>query len=474
MKKIISALAMGALVATATFADVSVNLNFRQRANMYATASGDNTISAKGVVTKGTKTDESYAFFTDAYSGSGSDNLAISLSGDIVSFDMQWVADAAKTNGWRAKGYNASVFLGPVTVFGGLWADGKQNGAYRNKTLIDAGNFEGMDFEWHKMGSGYKNVPDNWIDNMVGAFGNLPENFAAGVSYKVPGIDNGALTLNATYITNETSSTYGADVAFSKAKHTYGFVADGRIDGLGQAELAVKYGDWGQKRSKKSTDPEKNDDYKGEMVQAIGAGLYVMPTTIKNLFTTIGGSIGVIDGNFEDYSAELRLHYVVKPNKFTITSFHSFSALTDAENFEDYQKDDRTDGSKGANVPIRSLADYSIANGNMKGAAIIQRDAILSNNIGVRYFVTPSLAVTGIVADMVGLGKDLGQKVIDKDGKETTDAIVQVRASLWAQFYADKNNSVSIGCVYAINDVTDTFGTKVSAMSIPVIFRVKM
>ena len=465
MKKIISALAMGALVATATFADVSVNLNFRQRANMYATASGDNTISSKGVVTKGTKTDESYAFFTDAYSGSGSDNLAISLSGDIVSFDMQWVADAAKTNGWRAKGYNASVFLGPVTVFGGLWADGKQNGAYRNKTLIDAGNFEGMDFEWHKMGSGYKNVPDNWIDNMVGAFGNLPENFAAGLSYKVPGIDNGALTLNATYITNETSSTYGADVAFAKAKHTYAFVADGRIDGLGQAELAVKYGDWGNRQ---------NGDK--EMLDAIGAGLYVMPTTIRNLFTTVGGSIGVIDGTFVDYSAELRLHYVAKPNKLTFTSFHSYSALTDGEKFvkDGFVKDDASDGTKGANVPIRSLADYSIANGNMKGAAIIQRDAILSNNLGVRYFVTPSLAVTGIVADMVGLGKDLGQKVVDKDGKETTDAIVQVRASLWAQFYADKNNSVSIGCVYAINDVTDTFGTKVSAMSIPVIFRVKM
>ncbi len=443
MKKIISALTLGAMVAGAAFADVSINLNFRQRANLFASSSEYTKLDKSEV--KATK----QAFFTDAYSGSGTDNLAISMSGDIVSFDMQWVADASKTAEWRAKGLNASVFLGPVTVFGGLWADGKQNGAYRNKVLIDAGNFEGMDFEWHKIGSGFKNVPDNWIDNMVGAFGNLPENYAAGVTYKVP-VDNGALSLNAAYITNEKSSTKNASIAWNNKGrgHTFSFVADGRIDGVASAELAVKYGDW--------INPNKDK----EVVPAIGAGLYVQPVTIKNLFTTIGGSIGMVDGNFEDYSAELRLHYVVKPNKFTVTSFHSFQALTDAENFKkDYS---------GSNDTIRTLADVetSATNGGLNGKFVINRDQILSNNLGLRYFVTPNLAVTGIVADFIGMGDNMGEKV--------DDMIMQLRCSAWAQFYADKNNSIAIGFVYAINDVTDKFGVNCTTMGIPVIFRVKM
>lgn len=461
MKKIISALTLGAMIAGAAFADVSINLNFRQRANLYTSANGKSvgTAAKKGTKAVLKDVDEKAALFTDAYSGSGSDNLAISLSGDIVSFDMQWVSDANKTNGWRAKGYNASVFLGPLTVFGGLWADGKQNGAYRNKVLIDAANLEGMDFEWKKMGSGFKGVPDNWVDNVVGMIGvNLPEYFALGGTYKVPGIDNGALAINVAYVTNESSSTYNNDVSYAKAgsKHSYNLVADGRIDGIGQAELCFKYGDYGNKLT---GDKEK--------VQAIAAGLFVQPVTVKNLFTTVGGSIGVVDGNFEDYNIDLRLHYVVKPNKFTITSFHSFQALTDAENF-------KKDYLKTANDTIRTLADVTAANGGINGKYVIQRDQILANNIGIRYFVTPKVAVTGIVADFIGLGECYGAKVFDKDGNETTDAIVQVRASLWGQFYADANNSVSIGFVYAINDVTDKFGPKCTTMGVPVIFRVKM
>ena len=58
----------------------------------------------------------------------------------------------------------------------------------------------------------------------------------------------------------------------------------------------------------------------------------------------------------------------------------------------------------------------------------------------------------------------------------TTDARVDIRASLWAQFYADKNNSVSIGCVYTQQDVTGAYAeaNQVSTFSVPVIFRVKM
>lgn len=446
MKKIISALTLGAMVAGAAFADVSVNLNFRQRATMYSQLNASDS-----------KNDTKDMFFTDAYCGNGSDNLSISLSGDIVSFDMQWVADEAKTNGWRAKGLNASVFLGPVTVFGGVWADGKQNGAYRNKVLIDAANLEGADFEWWKIGSGYANSPCNWIDNVVGLVGvNLPEAYSAGVSYKVPGIDNGALTINAAYVSNELTSTSNAVVAYNTkaAAHSYNLVADGRIDGIGQAEFCFKYGDY----------------QSAPALDAMAIGLYVMPTTVRNLFTTAGGAVGFVDMTATDWSAQLRLHYVVKPNKFMITSFHTAQGIIDPEGIT-------KDKLGVSNKLSRGIAQVEAYTGAMDGKSGIQsRDMVITNNLGIRYFVTPKLAVTGIFNDQIGMGKNMGAKLKDKDNKDTTDARMDIRCSAWAQFYADANNSVSIGCVYTQQDVTGAYAeaNQVSTFSVPVIFRVKM
>lgn len=459
MKKIISALTLGAMIAGAAFADVSVNLNFRQRAVLYTQLNANDS-----------KNDTKSGFYTDTYCGNGSDNLAISLSGDIVSFDMQWVTDEAKTNGWRAKGLNASVFLGPLTVFGGIWADGKQNGAYRNKVLIDAANLEGADFETWKIGSGYANSPANWIDNVVGMVGvNLPEFYALGGAYKVPGINNGALTVTAAYVSNEASNTTNKDVKYNTnaAMHSYNLVADGRIDGLGQAEFCFKYGDY---KSAPTLD-------------AMAIGLYVMPTTIRNLFTTIGGSIGMVDMTATDWSAQLRLHYVAKPNKLTFTSFHSAQALIDAKGI----KEDKLGVTNTVSRGIANLDAVIHAKGAcsaVTGAhdigdgktSVMSRDMVVTNNLAVRYFVTPKLAVTGIVADMIGMSENMGAKLKDKDGKDTTDAEIDLRASAWAQFYADANNSVSIGFVYTKADVTGVYNKdqQVSTFTVPVIFRVKM
>lgn len=449
MKKIISALTLGAMVACAAFADVSINLNYRQRALLYT------QYDLPGVTghEKG-----SNAFYVDKYNGNGSDNLAISLSGDIVSFDMQWVSDQSATAKWRAKGLNATVFLGPVTLYGGLWADGKLNGAYRAKQLCDATNFEGIDFEWKKLGSAYANAPDNFVDNLVAPVGvNLPEKYAIGASYKVPGISNGALALDLTMITNEESnkSNGALNDTTPMGKHTFAFRADGRVDGLGQGELVVKYGEYGKKKTGDK-----------ESVNAIAAGLYVQPAIDRALVLTVGGSLGMVDGNLEDIAAELRAHYVVTPNKFTITSFHHFSMLTDAENGKaDYGISNKTS---------RGIADYSNTEAyqGLGGKELFYRDQIISNNLAVRYFVTPKLAVVATVADMIGMGDNMGQ--------DAGDAVVQLRASAWAQIFADANNSVNIGFVYAVHNITeakDAAGNetkKGTTMGIPVILRVKL
>ena len=435
MKKIISALTLGAMIAGAAFADVSINLNFRQRANLYTTTGGE------GLTAKKT------ALFTDAYSGSGSDNLAISLSGDIVSFDMQLVTDASTTNEklWRSKKFAATVFLGPVELFGGLWADGKLNGAYRAKSDVDAGNLEGMDFEWKKLGSGFKNSPSFFCDNLVQPVNTKGESYALGATYKL-GLDNGAVNFNAAYITNADSSekTTAKDTG-SLRGHGFSFIADGRFDGLGQAELVLKYGS--SQQNKKDGDAN---------APAMAFGLYAQPSITRNLILTVGGAGSMVDGAFTDYSVDLRARYQVIPKKLSVSSFHSYSALTDAG----------VDSSL-SNETTKGIADGSAVTNGKCGGTTIKRDQILSNNLMVRYNVNDTLSVFGIVADMICMGDNKGVKV--------DDAIVQLRASAWAQFYADKNNSVAVGLVFSSYNFTDANnGKAVNMIAIPVIFRVKM
>ncbi len=431
MKKIISALTLGAMIAGAAFADVSINLNFRQRANLYTTIGGEGMTATKT------------ALFTDAYSGSGSDNLAISLSGDIVAFDMQLVTDAAATNKWRSKKFAGTVFLGPVELFGGLYADGKLNGAYRTKTDVDAGNLEGMDFEFKKLGSAFSASPSFFCDNLVQPVNGKGESYVLGGTYKL-GLDNGAVNFNAAYVTNGLSDETASPSSGSLQGHGFAFIADGRMDGLGQAELVFKYG----QSSLKNEDGDAN-------VPAMAFGLYAQPSITRALILTVGGAGSVVDGTFTDYSVDLRARYQVIPAKLSITSFHSYSALTD-------------DG-VGIVSPktTKGLADEKAFTNGKCGGTQITRNQILANNLMVRYNVNSVLSVYGIVADMIGMGDSVKTKV--------DDAIVQLRASAWTQFYADKNNSVAVGLVYSSHNFTDANdGKAVNMIAIPVIFRVKM
>lgn len=428
MKKIISALTLGAMVCGAVFADVSLNLNYRQRANLYTSYEGGNK----------------YTLFNNAYSGAGTDNLALSMSGDIVSFDVTLVGDQATTSKIRAKTLGASVFLGNWTVFGGFWADGKLNGAYRTKSDIDAGNLEGMDFEFKKLGSAFAASPAFFADNMVMPVNTKGESYALGATYAVPNIDNGALKVNAVYITNEISDETPPTQSGMLQGHTGVLLLDGRLDGLGQGEVVFKYGQSGLKDS---------DGKAGATAMVFGA--YVQPTIAKNLILTVGGAGSVVDGDFTDYSVDLRARYQVIPKKLSITSFHSYSALVDGEE------------SAVSNKATKGIADGKAATDGKLGGTPIERDQIMSNNLMVRYNVNDKLSVFGIVADMIGMG--------DKMGVEVDDIQVQLRMSGWAQFFASNSATVTAGVVCAIDNVNEgNNADSYTTWGIPVVLRVKM
>lgn len=437
MKKIISALTLGAIVAGAAFADVAVSLNYRQRANLF-TRSNTNE--------KGERKEQTKILYTDAYSGAGTDNLGITLSGDIVSFAYTVVGDEATTANLRTKTLGADFRLGKVGVFAGFWADGKVKGAYRNKTDVDAGNIEGMDFEFKKLGSAFAGSPSKFVDNIVLPVQSSSEEcYAIGGKYNIRNFKAVKLEVNGVYIANETSDEKGT----SSTKNLQGHTLAGLVEATtqyGNGEFVFKYGE------------VKNGD------DAMAFGAYLQPKIIDGPTTTIGGAGSVIDGDVTDWSADLRLYYKVGKN-LSLTSFHSYSAIVDA-------KENAAKLNGKGNATIKGLADSKFSSGKAGGTAI-SRDQILTNNLMARYKINSKVSVFGIVADMIGMGQNAGADVKNKDGKAGTDPLIQLRASAWAQFYAG-SNSIAIGCVYENHDVAENFGDSVTSISIPMVFRVKM
>ena len=441
MKKIISALTLGAMVAGAAFADVRVTLNYRQRATLL---SHNNEY--------GTTDEASKILFTDAYSGAGTDNLGINIGGDIASFAITVVGDESTTSKLRTKTLGADLQVGKVGLFAGFWSDGKVKGAYRNKADVDAGNMEGMDFEFKKLGSAYAGSPSFFVDNIVMPVNvTASESYAIGAKYNIRNFKACKLELNGVYISNETSDEKGSKSDGSLQGHSLVGLVEANTN-YGTGEFVFKYGQ----------SAYKNDD--GKYADAMAFGAYLQPKIMNNLTATIGGAGSVVDGDFTDWSADLRLYY--KMGALSFTSFHSYSALVDAE-----ESIGKLNGKK--NATTKGIADSAAVTNGKHGGTPVSRDSVLTNNLMVRYKVNSKFAVYGVVADMIGLGENGGKKLSDKDGKETTDALIQLRASAWAQFYAG-GNSISVGVVYENYDVAETYGDSVQNIAIPMIFRVKM
>ena len=450
MKKIISALTLGAMVAGAAFADVGVTLNYRQRATLLSHNNEYDTYK-NGVKDK-TTDEASKILFTDAYSGAGTDNLGINIGGDIASFAITVVGDESTTSKLRTKTLGADLQVGKVGLFAGFWSDGKVKGAYRNKNDIDAGNMEGMDFEFKKLGSAYAGSPSFFVDNIVMPVNvTASESYAIGAKYNIRNFKACKLELNGVYISNETSDEKGSKSDGSLQGHSLVGLVEANTN-YGTGEFVFKYGQ----------SAYKNDD--GKYADAMAFGAYLQPKIMNNLTTTIGGAGSVVDGDFTDWSADLRLYY--KMGALSFTSFHSYSALVDAE-----ESIGKLNGKK--NATTKGIADSAAVTNGKHGGTPVSRDSVLTNNLMVRYKVNSKFAVYGVVADMIGLGENGGKKLTDKDGKETTDALIQLRASAWAQFYAG-GNSISVGVVYENYDVAETYGDSVQNIAIPMIFRVKM
>ncbi|WP_407425338.1 hypothetical protein, partial [Treponema sp.] len=243
------------------------------------------------------------------------------------------------------------------------------------------------------------------------------------------------------------------------SNHSIAFLADGSF-GFGKAEAIVKVGDYGSLKKSETGDAAK------EEATAVAFGAYVQPKIMDGLALTVGGNGSLIDGKFTDWGADLRARYVA--GALSISSFNALSAVTDDGVVAFSAKCSSTKGIAPKSVEPKSL-------GKVAGDTL-NNTQIMSNNILVRYKVNDKFAVTGIVGDMITLGDKPGLDTDTTKAKNTSvDSQIDLRASLWCQFYAAAKAFVHVGvveCVSNINEANE--GKAFHTFAVPVILRVQM
>lgn len=432
MKKIISALALGAIVFGAASADTKININYRNGTNLYKyVKTGDGADSTKQV------------FNQTGYNG-GKDTVSIAASGDV--FSTKW-------NLQPTVGSNTIVFnqmelaakFGSLQLLGGWWRDGNSNGAIRVKNDVDAGNWEGSYFEGFKPGSMFKNRPTTFLPDMTNM--SISDTLVTGLVKYTLSTDAAKFTFTGSVMSDRAAqklkNTDGSPDNVELCDGSYGWGANINvaIPEVGDIEALVKANNkWGA-----SGTSAKDAD--GNYVGAYAIGAYFMPKMITGVSAAIGGGVGLIDNKVSEYSVDLRARWVNGP--LAITTFNNVSFLKKNAN--------------GATLTTDGELSNSLGCTTLKGKAAMW------NLVSGRYKINSTITAGCTVAEVTVLKAEA-----DTNKNGTT-----IRVTPFAQLYANGGSSILVGASVGYagigkKDVASIGEDKDLYFEIPVLFRVKM
>ena len=429
MKKIISALAVSALVLGSAAAKTSVNLNYRNGAYLYSfnTNGEDDANNAKTSTFGG----------LDTYNG-GQDTMSLKASGDIL--DFQADIQPKVNNELRFNVLKIGAKWGAFHTQMGWNGDGI-NGGYR--VTNDASNNEGEFFETYKLGSLF-NSYSNYADSQA----NINKVFEdramhAQADYTISADDLkikiiGSVISNRAWKNSNTNKLYNdgdkgwsvfVDVAKAKDFKFEAFLK-------GAKEVAKVKG-------------VAVDEAKLLLVP----GAYFQGTMVDGLIFTVGGAATLYDGKLSDFSIDWRGRYAVN-SQISVTYYGKLSS---------WSEDD-----------CAAASDYKIAKnvgifGKLKTTDVVYATkTALWNFVNVKYVLNPTVTLAASVAALTDVAQFENQ---DKYG--TTLSIHPN-----AEFFAGKGASITVGAAFGIAGIgsDDTkYGEKTDfAFAIPVLFRVKM
>lgn len=447
MKKIVSALAVGALVLGSAAAKTSVNLNYRNGPLLYQYT--DNGEDDEKNVTKST-----FGSLND-YNG-GQDTLSLKASGDVLDFQLD-IQPSVKDTSKDSKGAASDQLRFNVLKLGAKWGnfhiqsgwngDGI-NGGYR--VTNDASNHEGQLFETYKLGSLFKKSFSKYADNQINIGGNIftDRQMYAQADYTIP-VDDLKINIKGTVISDRDWTDYTEDntgdkgwsvfVDASKAKM---FKVEGFLKGA-------------------SVFAQKKGETAGDDAMVLVPGLYFQWLGTDGLIATVGGAASIYDGDVSDYSADLRVRYAVN-KQLSFTYYLKYSAL-DTDKFI----------SAAASGKSKYAANAEIDKGIGYPKTAFTTDAVLWNFINARYVMNPTVTVSCSLAALTDLGD--GAKADNKETKNGTTLSIHPNA----EFTAGKGASITVGLNATFGGLgaekDSKFGENTDlSFAVPVLFRVKM
>ena len=436
MKKIISALAIGAIALGASFANMKVSLNYRNGVELFkyvnkgmdgrTTDDYGNVYDGSGYNNNGS----SMTLFNLTGWNSGKDNLGLTVSGDIFTVKTTLQPTIGSDNSiFHIFDASAKLFDGALILEAGWNGDGIQG--FRAKKFADDGNEEGKVAETFKLGSLFTGSDGLCSTNQISF--NTGRNYFARADYRLNIVDG--VTCN---IAGNLMIDREWDTSSEKNNGNIGWsiFLDPKISGIMNAEIFIK----GKQIGKAGSDK----------VSEFVTGGYLSPKMISVLKdSAIGGSVVILDGNLMEYNADWRFRFDI--DDLMITYFGKFAKLV---------SDDNTgyDPCDGAAV------------GALAGLTGFNSSQALWNVINARYKINDRF--TGILT--VGELTDLDDGF--NSGRESADG-TQIYAYPHVQIYASKGATVQFGAVAAFGGIgahEDANKDVDMIINIPVMFRVKM
>lgn len=441
MKKIISALAVSALVFGSAAAKTSVNLNYRNGINLYShTDNGeDGTNNAVTSNFGGMST----------YNG-GQDTMSMKASGDVFDFqaDIQPKVDGTL----RFNVLKIGAKLGDFHAQAGWNGDGI-NGGYRVQN--DASNWEGALFETFKLGSLFGTSFSKYADNQINMGGKIFDDreMYAQADYTLA-FDDLKVKLIGSVISDRTWKKTNADAENNTGDKGWSVFADVSKAKIFKAEAFVKGA---------SVSATKKDEKTADDRLALVPGLYFQWLGTDNLIATVGGAASLYDGDLSDYSFDLRARYAVN-KQLSFTYYLKYAAL-DTDNYISAAASGKS--KHAAYAQVDKNIGYGIGG---YGKITFSSDTVLWNFLNARYTLNPTVTVSCALGALT----DLGDGAATDGNNGTTLMVIPA-----AEFFAGKGASITVGLVADFAGIgaekASSFGENVdTSFAIPVLFRVKM
>ena len=433
MKKIISALALGAMAIGLATADMSIGINYRNGIEAFkyvntgvngrSTDDYGNTFIDSGYDKNGA----TYNLFNLTGWNAGKDDVSLKASGKIFNFAAT-LQPSISNNNIVFQIMRVGAEVGNFYFNAGWTGNGLMN--YRVSRFGNNGNEESKVAETYKLGSIFKDSEGLGANNQVG-FNAGSKNLFAYVGYSFIFSDRANMMVQAAYLSDREIGNISVPAWKNYPGWSLFFMP--KIKKVFDGEFFIKgHMDANEK-------------------QTLVIGGYGRPLVLPMIADGgIGGSVVIKDGNLMEYNFDVRLLFEFG-DRLELTTMTKFAKLVS-------NKDTGYNPTDGAAV------------GALAGLTGFKSSQSLWSMLGARYKLNKTITLIGTLGGLVDLDKGF------QSGRESADG-AQIYFHPHAQFYANGKISVVAGVLAAFGGIgADSNANKDVDMiiNVPVLIRVKL